>query len=131
MSMITRTLLAAAIIGSGASALAADTGYVNVPFSFECKGHEFPAGRYAVQLMDNHNIVHLYSVDHPGANLTWVVEADNPMPGAQTATLKFDREGSEASLATIKIDGYVTARLDKEKIQMRLASNQSSSAHGR
>lgn len=131
MGLITRTLLAAAIIGSSAAAFAADAEIVNVPFSFDCKGRHFPEGTYVVTLNDNHTRVHLYNRDVPRASMYWIVNPDDPIAGVDQAKLRFHNVNSQAALSSINIDGYVTPRLDKKPAQNLLASTSSYSSRGR
>jgi hypothetical protein len=108
-------LLCAALCPS--AAFAANPAQLKVPFSFEAKGHTYPAGLYNVKLDDQRLFVTLSRADALDRPLTWIAGPGGEDPAQRKAALEFDLTGQEFVLRTIQCEGRITPNLDSKRKQ--------------
>lgn len=105
--------LSALVLGT----LASNAANVNVPFSFEAKGVNFPAGQYSVTQSLNSSFITLQSKEWPTKHFSWVSHPDDPTRNGD-AVLTFERGESGTTLRSISISQSRTNNFSgKEKIR--------------
>jgi hypothetical protein len=93
------------------AALASDKAVVNVPFNFEAQGKAFPAGKYAVLLDQNDNVMTLRNEANASKVLEWAVSPTDSNPNA-AVSMKFDGSGDMRVLHSVQLGTRTTSVLD-------------------
>ena len=84
---------------------------VNVPFSFQVNGKEFPAGKYIVNQNWGENLVTLQAKDSSLGMMT-VLRPGHPAPTDTRVILSFDEKEQSHALRTIQYGSQTSPRLD-------------------
>jgi hypothetical protein len=99
---------------SATAAFATQRASVNVPFSFESHGKQFPAGNYDVVQNGSDNFLTMSSSKRPEKNITWVTGPTDVSTNSPSASIEFDQVGNTHELHAIRIGNHATPVLDKQ-----------------
>jgi hypothetical protein len=112
MRFMLRTLVLTSAALCATAAFAADRAVINVPFNFETHGQAFPAGRYAVSLDSNANVLTLRSNSNTRQSISWAVSPADCDPTSPVLHMTFDDAGYTHELHSIQLGTRITSVLD-------------------
>jgi hypothetical protein len=124
----TMKLLVCLSVLSATFAFAADKVSVNLPFGFESRGKQFPAGEYDVTLNAGQTFLTMTSRESPEYTFSWEVMPAEAGPMASSLDVAFDQTRGLHELSTIRLGTHKTPVLDAQ--WRRSAKYQPQSASG-
>jgi hypothetical protein len=108
------------------AAFAIEKTSVEIPFSFQSHGKDFPASQYDVELSEDRNRLMMTNRKNPATRLTWWVMPSDLSPDDATLSIQFDRIGDTHELHMIRLGTHITPVLDahtsvppKSQVQVR------------
>jgi biopolymer transport protein ExbD len=79
---------------------------VDVPFSFESHGQQFPANRYDITLNDDLHLMTIRSTEFPAKSMSLMVTNAEIKAGAPQLSIRFENAGNTHELRSIRLGGY-------------------------
>jgi hypothetical protein len=119
-------LLAGASVSARAAGLAGETLDAHVPFAFEVRGTNMPAGRYVVREAQevDPNLLEIRSADGQRAAFFFVEDSGTRSTTPVQPRLVFDRVGEERFLRSLRLADGDRERLPVSTDEIRLARRQ-------
>jgi hypothetical protein len=99
-------ILALATFLGATGAFAADTTAVNIPFSFESRGQQFPASQYEIKLSGDRHHLTISSRQTPAKSMFLVVNWVDINQHDPNLSIRFETAGGLHELSSIRLGTY-------------------------